>query len=63
MNGVAEIFNKIKEQKITALLSYSGLSKTFLTLAAETAVHFYNRTPHKSNEIVPPLNKLNTKKS
>ena len=59
LNGTAERFNKTIQQKIRALLFDSGLPKSMWILAAETAVNMYNRTPHKTNGFMSPLNKLN----
>ncbi|CAD6216046.1 GSCOCG00011254001-RA-CDS, partial [Cotesia congregata] len=61
LNGTAERFNKTIQQKIRALLFDSGLPKSMWILAAETAVNMYNRTPHKTNGFISPLNKLNEK--
>ncbi|XP_044741866.1 uncharacterized protein LOC123302841 [Chrysoperla carnea] len=59
-NGTAEKFNKTLQQKIRALLIGSGVPKRFWSLAAETAVNVYNRTPHKSNNFETPLYRINS---
>ena len=50
MNGTSERINKTLEGKIRSLLIDLGLPLSMWPLAAEAAVHMYNRTPYKSNE-------------
>ena len=55
LNGTAERFNKSLAWKIRSLLIDSGLPPSMWILAAETAVHIYNRTPHKTIKFATPL--------
>lgn len=63
LNGTAERFNKSIQQKTRALLIESGLPPSMWILATETAVHVYNRTPHKGLEFKTPLSVLNPNKN
>ena len=57
-NRVAERFNKTIQEKIRAYIFDSGLPKSMWVLAVDTAVHAYNRTPHKTIEFRVPLEKF-----
>ena len=61
LNGVSERFNKTIEGKIRAQMCDSGLPASMWELAAETAVHSYNITPHKSIKYEVPLTKFSPK--
>ncbi|XP_044755108.1 uncharacterized protein LOC123314061 [Coccinella septempunctata] len=58
LNGTAERFNKSIQRTIRAFMCDSGLPQSMWELAAETAVHTYNRTPHKSIGYEVPLIKF-----
>ena len=55
LNGTSERFNLTLEWKIRSLMIDSGLPASMWSLAAEIAVHPYNRTPHKSLDFKTPL--------
>ena len=55
LNGTAERFIKTLQKKIRALMIGSGLPPKMWVLAAEAAVHVYNRTPHKGINFQTPL--------
>lgn len=61
LNGTAERFNKSIQRTIRAYMCDSGLPSSMWEVAAETAVHTYNRTPHKSIEYEVPLLKMSPK--
>ena len=61
LNGVAERFNKTIQRTIRANMCDSGLPESMWKLAAETAVHTYNITPHKSINYEVPLLKFSPK--
>lgn len=61
LNGTAERFNKSIQRTIRAYMCDSGLPASMWELAAETAVHTYNRTPHKSIDYEVPLLKFSPK--
>ena len=58
INGLAERINKTIEFRVRSLLLDSGLPASMWILAAEAAMHIYNRTPHKSIEFQTPLSKF-----
>lgn len=61
LNGTAERFNKSIQRTIRAYMCDSGLPQSMWELAAATAVHTYNRTPHKSIDYEVPLVKFSPK--
>ncbi|XP_044596960.1 uncharacterized protein LOC123273585 [Cotesia glomerata] len=58
LNGTAERFNKTIQRTIRAYLCDSGLPQSMWEFAANTAIHTYNRTPHKSINYEVPLVKI-----
>ena len=60
-NGIAERFNRSLQMKVRSLMIDSGLPKTMWMLAAETALHIYNRTPHRSIEFEISLKRFSGK--
>ena len=63
LNGTAERLIKTLQKKIRALMIGSGLPPKMWVLAAEAAVHVYNRTPHKGINFQTPLSVLNSEKN
>ena len=58
LNGTAERFNLTLKWKIASLLLDSGLPQRMWILAAETSTYIYNRTPHKSDNCITPIEKF-----
>jgi hypothetical protein len=50
---VAERKNRVLEEMINAMLSYSGLANGYWGEALLTACHILNRVPNKRNKITP----------
>lgn len=55
LNGTAERLNQTLGDKIRCFLLDSGIPGSMRILAAEAAVHVYNRTPIKNNNFKVPL--------
>lgn len=54
-NGVAERFNQTIQERVRAMIFDSGVPKHFWDLAVGTAVHVYNRSPHRSINFSKPI--------
>ena len=57
----AECFHLTLKWKIASLLLDSGLPQSMWILAAETSTYIYNRTPHKSDNFITPIEKFDPK--
>jgi hypothetical protein len=52
-HGIAERKNRVLEERVNAMLSYSGLSKGYWGEAMLTACYILNRVPNKRNKMTP----------
>jgi hypothetical protein len=57
-NGRAERANRTIMESGRAMLHHAGMSNGFWEYAVSTAVYTRNRSPHRSNKLVSPYERL-----